>query len=99
MHHDFSRLSIASSAQGCLKHKPLLLVRLQICSYVITVVQDGGTEVQQTNRKKLPGFFSLSYGKLLYCILGLKKDLVSSIFLSRYKQCTFINLDSAKLIS
>lgn len=64
-HHDFSMLSIASSAQGCLKHKALLLVRLQICSYVITGVQYGGTEVQQTEERllsMLPGFFLLSYG-------------------------------------
>lgn len=80
-HHDFSRLSIASSAQGCLKHKPLPLVRLQIRSYVITVVQDGGTEVQQTNRRKVseyaPWLFSVVIGAYILC---LKKDPVSRVY-------------------
>lgn len=52
VHHDFLKLSIAPSAQGCLKHKTLLIVRLQIDSYVIIVMWDSATEVQQANRRK-----------------------------------------------
>lgn len=80
-HHDFSRLSIASSAQGCLKHEPLLLVRLQICSCVITVMQDGGTEVQQAKRRKASEYAPWLFSHVIWaCILYLEKDLVSSIF-------------------